>query len=126
MTVIGFRTMKEARKLATPENQEKKLDQREKLREWGLKEPTYKKYEELHPGRVYDVKKLENYSIFWHNWIVRCPAFRSDRIIGRRLGDEQCGCMAVILEKDGRKTTAILCPACGYEGEYFRMEQKIC
>jgi U3 small nucleolar ribonucleoprotein component len=103
MEIRGFATQTEARAHQQPE---KFLLQQDREFMEAKKRPVYTKAEAEHPKD------------FWKKWIVKCPAFRSDRIQKSRFDERLCHAMAIVTKKEGRRKW-ISCPECGYEGEYF-------
>jgi hypothetical protein len=58
---------------------------------------------------------------------ARCPAWRADNFyegLGNSYEHLRCNRSCFVLEKNGRRTKRIFCPACGYLGEFFSINIK--
>lgn len=108
MKILGYKTDVDALKnacIAEPPSDMKR----------SKKEPIYAEYEALHPGYTQDAKNLEAYSIFYRNWTLLCPAWRSDRTEEAKPSKKRCGAIAIIIHRD-EDGDIIFCPECLYEG----------
>lgn len=104
--LLGYRDLDKAKANKLP--QQKLTTQQEREVLYAKKEPIYQEHLRLHPKD------------FWKKWVIRCPAFRADRLENKDIRARQCGALAIITSREGRKKM-ILCPECGYQGLAFTL-----
>lgn len=110
--ILGFRTVDQA---ASNRVVVRDLSSQQRMHRWQEKESVYQEYEDLHPEVVDDLVNLDRYKVFWRDWIVSCPAWRSDRVSETK---SWCGAMAILIHQD-EEGSLIFCPECLYAGELF-------